>query len=471
MRSIVSNLGIVLVAPFWSQSDNMNSDSNYAYLSIVLPEMVKRSENTLFLLLFPDPDYGNDKWYYTNDGLQSDRIRFIKWPYDTAMATSVTGFPIMRFKEIEDKYGPCLYWLHQVELGHNIAYGYKKSYAKMSIPSIVAQHRYVIHRSLPYPYETQFSRQWNQIGGSIASDKVVFNSAHTRTMAEQAFGEYLLPQVLQKVMDKSVILHYGLIKGDEPISPEASSQDKPVILYNHRFEAYKRPELTASLLGDLRSLGHDFSVWITQSVDQRINEAFPIDRVLHTPLRSDYLKAISIPAINTINTVHETFCIAMLDSIMLGHIVVCPNAITFPELLPKDYPYLFNSLAEQKSMMQHILSTWPAEYNKWRLILAEHARSKFNLDKYVDSYLSLLSDVEQSHRLGEKTDKTKASLDHILGNMKKGKVYPVEDIRKPLHQYGRLGNQSMPTRRVVRELMLRGDMEILWQNGVCFRKI
>lgn len=469
MRSIASNLGVVLVAPFWSQSDNMNSDSNYAYLRIVLPELARKSENTLFLLLFPDPDFGNDKWHYTQDGLQSERIRFIKWPYDTAMATSVLGFPVMRWKEVEDKYGPCLYWIHQVEMGHNIAYGYKKSYSKMSIPSIVAQHRYVIHKSLPYPYETQFGRQWNQIGGSIAAHRVVFNSEHTKHMAREAFSDFLNDTVLQSVMKKSSVLHYGLIRGDEPVAPEATDH-KPVILYNHRFEAYKKPELTASVLGALRSSGYDFSVWITQAVDQRIGNEFPVDRVIHTPLRPDYLRAISVPAINTINTVHETFCIAMLDSIMLGHLCVCPNAITFPELLPQGYPYLFNSVNEQKNMLQHILSTWPAEYNKWRPILAEHARTKFDLDKYTDDYLALLRDAELAMRVGEKTDKTKATLEKVIGNMKKGKVYPVEEIRKTLHQTGRLGNQSMPTRRVVRELMLLPNVEILWQNGVCFRR-
>ena len=153
-------LGVVAVVPFWSQSDNLNVDSNYAYLRMVLPKLAEATEDTIFLVFFPDPKYGSDKWVYTPDGLQSDRIRLIPWPYDTQMSSSVVGFDNVRFKEIEFSYGPCIYWLHQVESGTAIVGGYTNSYGNVTRPTLIAQHHYIIHKSLPYVLESQFPRQW-----------------------------------------------------------------------------------------------------------------------------------------------------------------------------------------------------------------------------------------------------------------------------------------------------------------------
>ena len=133
----LGNLGVVVVAPFWSQSDNMNVDSNYTFLRSVLPEMEKQSPNTLFLLLFPDPTHGADSWRYTPDGFQTERIKFIRWPYDTAMLSSIVNFPVLRFKQIDTDYGVTLYWLNQIEMGAQMVHGYHKVFNASSQPALV----------------------------------------------------------------------------------------------------------------------------------------------------------------------------------------------------------------------------------------------------------------------------------------------------------------------------------------------
>lgn len=99
-------LGIVAVVPFWSQASNLNADSNYSFLRLVLPRMVEKTKDTIFLMFFPDPTYGKGDWKYTNDGLQSDRIKFIPWPYDTQMATGIANFDATRWAKIDENYAP-----------------------------------------------------------------------------------------------------------------------------------------------------------------------------------------------------------------------------------------------------------------------------------------------------------------------------------------------------------------------------
>lgn len=471
MSSAKPRLGVVAVVPFWSQSDNLNVDSNYAYLRIVLPKMAEATEDTLFLVFFPDPHYGADKWVYTPDGLQNDRIRLIPWPYDTQMSSSVVGFDNVRFKEIEASYGPCIYWLNQVESGAAVVGGYTNSYGNVTRPTLIAQHHYIIHRSLPYVYEAQFPRQWMQIGGSLASDVVLYNSQHCKRMADESFAEYLTAGQMEKLSAKSIVLRFGLLRGDEPLAPEAAKDSKPVFIYNHRFEYYKRPDITFALFEQLRA-DFPFEVWATQTNGQATggNRKYFYDRSVFAASRAEYLRNVAVPAVNTINSVHETFCISALDSLALGHLLVAPKAVTFPELVPEGYPYLFESEAEQAAMLRLILSTWPDEYNKWRIPLSNHAREHFQLADYVSRYLAVMESEEARHREANRKERTLRGLHSVFDAFEAGKLYNPADVRKKVASaiYGSSGaTQSMPTRRVIREaLALREDIGILWQGGV-----
>ena len=464
-------LGVVAVVPFWSQSDNLNADSNYAYLRVVLPEMLKKTEDTLFVVLFPDPRYGSDRWVYADDGLQRNRIKFFAWPYDSQMSTSVTGFDNMRFKRLEDEYGPCIYWLHQVESEAAIFGGYRNSYARITRPCLIVQHHYIIHRSLPYVYETQFPRQWLQIGGSLASERVIYNSDHTHKMAQEAFGEYLNKETMDKLEAKSQVLKFGLLSGDEPRAPLCTTEP-PIFLYNHRFENYKKPEITFQVINQLRAKGHKFEVWATQTAGHKVDD-FAVDKDIFEASREKYFERISVPAINTINSVHETFCISILDSMCVGHLVVLPNTVTFPELVPKGYPFLFHNQAEQFEMLDRILERWPEDYNRWHTVLIDHARTTFNLKKYVDDYLSIFSAEENHYRENKHKEGTLRNLTHLLESMEKGKPYPLGCLANEARRLTGCQQQAMSNRRVIRETqILRDDITIAFdKNGIILKKV
>jgi hypothetical protein len=471
LDSVKKRLGIVAVVPFWSQSDNLNADSNYAYLRAVLPEMTRQSPDTLFLVFFPDPEYGRDAWRYTPDGLQSERIRFVSWPYDTQMQTSVIGFDPLRFYDIERHYAPTMYWLNQVEMGAQIYSGYTHSWNKAAMPALVAQHHYIVHRSLPYMYEAMFPRQWAQIGGSIASEIVVYNSDYCKKMAQEAFGEYLDRLLLNALDDKSEVLKFGLVKDTDPIGHEAEDDEQACFLYNHRFETYKQPDVTFKLFEELHA-DYDFKVYATQTAGQKTGGTmrYHFDQSIFEPDRTKYLtKIASLPAINTINSSHETFCIAIMDSISAGHLVVLPNNLTFPELVPDDYPYLFDNVNEQRAMLSSILNSWPSEYNKWRLPLSRHAKQNFGVVNYVNQYLDLMAKVEQQHRTSEKKEHTEQAFYKMFSALKYDKPYSPDDLRKVFARVSTKGTgpQAYPSRRMVREAMsMTSDIVPVWERGV-----
>lgn len=444
-----SDAEMILVFPFWSQSDAMNWDSNYQYLSRVLPLLSDAHPLWQFLVLWPRKDKGNDAWRWQDDGFfRHSRIKAVPWPYDTAMRTSVLGFDPVAFKAIEDQYAPTLYWLHQVEAGPNMAYGYYQSISQSSIPAMVAQHHYIIHSSLPYPVETLFPRRWAQVGGSVVSHQIVVNSQYTAQMMEEAFGEYLNDAALSDVMRKTEVIPFGLVNEQMSLQPIGTGPGKPVILYNHRFEVYKQPKITAETLTALRE-HHDFEVWVTQYVDQTVGD-FPVDRIVGHPEFSTYLQNIAVPAINTINTAHETFCIAMLDSIMLGHLPVAPKAMTFPELVPPDYPYLFRNQKEQIEMLDYILQTWPAEYDTWHTRLRTFARETFGIERYVARYAELLERNATAWHSSIPKKHNAVKMEAFYKALKPGK-YTLVKLSREFRAAVGMATQSCPNRRVIRE--------------------
>ena len=327
----------------------------------------------------------------------------------------------------------------------------KGGYAQSFTPyqSLVAQHHYIIHPSLPYPIDTMFNRRWMQMGGSLASQKVVCNSQHTKTMMVEAFGEYLSNYQMEELDKKTEVLKFGLVENP----PKPKKYNKPVILYNHRFENYKQPKVTAKVINELKKEKLDFEVWVSQYADQKLN-LLPVDKIVGHPDYNIYMENIAYPAINTINSTHETFCISILDSMSVGHIIVAPKGVTFVELLPEDYPYLFKNEKEQFNMIKEIINNFTEIYEKWSIKLIERAKKEFGLIPYCKKYNKLLNENSPKLKSCKPKEKTKKGLDLVAESL--NKPIAIYDLVREIHKKTGTASQAMSSARVVTEMTMRG---------------
>jgi glycosyltransferase involved in cell wall biosynthesis len=459
---------VVVVMPFWSQSDAMNWDSNYAYLRRVLPPLIERLPDWLWVVMWPQKSRGADTWRWEDDGLFGNpRVVRFPWPYDTAMRSSVMGFDPERFQQLEKRYAPTIYWLQQCESGLHVAGGYTQSFSVGSRPIVVAQQLYVIHRSLPYPFEQQIGRFWLQLGGSIAADRVVFNSRHALTMLRESALEYLNDTAWRAIEAKSTVLPLGMIDAETlalPITPSP----RPIVVYNHRFEIYKQHDRTAAVLRELREAGHSFEVWVSQLIGQKVG-AFPIDLAIGDADQRRYFQNMAVQAVNVTNSRYETFCISALDSLALGHLLVAPNGVTFPELVPSGYPYLFETPAQQRDMLAHIFSTWPKEVETWGPVLRRHVAEHFTIAHYAEAYATLLANEAAVNRdATHSKDSTEESATAFCAQLPPG-LYGVEELGTKFRAVTGMGPQSCPNRRVVREIARRGGMLVARDNALHVR--
>ena len=440
----------------------MNTDSNYRVIRQMVPELAKLLPDWLWFVLWPQNNKGNDKWGYQDDGFfRTPNVHPIPWAYDTRMRTSVLNWDSDRFRFIDTVLAPTIYWMHQVESAAQVSGGYVDSIAEASRPVIVSQMHYPIHRSLPYDFDSMFSRLWPQMGGLLASNRITTNSEYCLQMMKEAYSEFLSPKKLQEIVDKTDVIRFGFVDQKVFDTPISEGPGKPVFIYNHRSENYKRIDITADVLRQLRQK-HNFEVWATQYVDQKL-KGFPVDRIVGDPDYDVYLRNIAVPGINTLNSVHETFCISALDSLSLGHLLVAPDKLTFPELIPKDYPWLFKNRVEQTEMLDHILSTWPAEWEKWSLILRRHAREEFSLERYIQKYRDVLVESSDGWKKSNAKEHVRQSLTSYFGTLRKGK-HTLKRICVDIQKVANLGFQAMPLRRVLREAGSLGDMRPIFDG-------
>jgi glycosyltransferase involved in cell wall biosynthesis len=454
---------IVAVWPFWSQGTAMNWDSNWNILRLMLPALAKARPSWVFAVFWPMKSAG-EAWRWHDDGtfsLLADRVARVPWPYHSSMRLGTLTFDTDRWTRFEDEWAPLVYWMHQVESAWYLRGGKTQSWSEVNHARIVAQHHWIAHRSLPYG--NQFARLWAQMGGTLEADVVVANSQYTRWMMEDAFAPYLAEQRMAEIMAKTRVLLFGLVGPELADQPIHDATGRPTFVWNHRFESYKGVDDTAAVIRALKASGRQFEVLTTVGADQRVHD-FPFDRASITPDHREYIRNIAIPAVNTLNSKYETFNLSMLDSIALGHLPVVPNGLTFPELVPDGYPFLFRDRDEQFAMLARIVDTWPAEHERWSPILREHARTRFALDAYIEDYATLLTDP----RTFDVKPHTKTAIDRFAARLPRGEYGP-EDLRRRYHKIVGLGTQAATNRRVVRDMLDRGAEPIIRNGSLLIR--
>lgn len=191
-----------------------------------------------------------------------------------------------------------------------------------------------------------------------ASDVVVFNSEFHRSAVLDAMPAWFdrLPDGDQSacwddVAARFVVLPVGIAdRTAEPTPPEApvgarggvgSDQRAPIILWPHRWERDKRPDVFARALDRLSDAGLDFSVVLAG--DEPVASAEKravLDRHGHRVIavgpfdRSEYDHWLRASDIVVSCAEHEFFGVAVLEAMSAGCVPLLPDALAYPETVP-----------------------------------------------------------------------------------------------------------------------------------------
>lgn len=202
---------------------------------------------------------------------------------------------------------------------------------------------------------------------ALAADRVLFNSLTHRSAFLEEIPRFLrrFPDrrphwVREAVEAKSGVQHPGCHFDAEGVWPadagpggrgDAAERgghggDPPLIIWNHRWEFDKQPEvffraldraLDAGLEFRLALLGENFQVVPKPFLRARERYGPRVMRYGHEPSRARYTRWLLRGDLVVSTAIQENFGIATVEAIRLGCFPLLPNRLSYPELLPREH--------------------------------------------------------------------------------------------------------------------------------------
>jgi len=220
---------------------------------------------------------------------------------------------------------------------------------------------------------------------SLAADRIAFNSAFHEGEFFGAlpdllrrFPDYTHLETLAQLRAKSSVCHLGLdLAGLDRTRAEiqalkAHDGGPPVILWNHRWEHDRRPEVFFRVINRLDDAGLRFRLILA---GERFEEQPPefedgfrryAERVLHYGFAEsfdDYARLLHRADVVVSTSVHEFFGVAMMEAIHCGCHPLLPDRLTYPELVPPNLhrpllhaPVLYRDEEELFTLLRGLLT-------------------------------------------------------------------------------------------------------------------
>ncbi len=183
----------------------------------------------------------------------------------------------------------------------------------------------------------------------LAADHVAFNSEFHRTALFAALPEFLggFPDQsqahhLETVAEKSLVLPVGCDLAHFAAGPKV---DPPLVLWNHRWDDDKAPEVFLRLMSRLAGSGIEFGIALAgeRFVDQRrrldpMVETLGARVVLDGHLtRDEYEAVVDASAIVVSTAVQEFFGVAVVEAMYAGAFPILPDRLVYPERVPESW--------------------------------------------------------------------------------------------------------------------------------------
>jgi len=178
-----------------------------------------------------------------------------------------------------------------------------------------------------------------------ASDQVWFNSSFHRDAVVEALPAWAASQPEPLPIDEIAgSFHVVPVGVEPPAGVRLPSDGSPIILWPHRWEPDKAPEVFRRALSKLADAGLDFRLVLTGedpagSPDRAVIIDEHADRLLAAgPFeRDEYERWLHAADIVVSCANHEFFGIAVVEALMAGCVPVLPNALSYPELVPSEF--------------------------------------------------------------------------------------------------------------------------------------
>ncbi|WP_319574156.1 DUF3524 domain-containing protein [uncultured Desulfobacter sp.] len=256
---------------------------------------------------------------------------------------------------------------------------------------------YFHENQLSYPLEPGEKRDFHlgftNIISALAADGVFFNSEFHRDDFFSAAKSLIrkMPDlrpgwVLDKIRSKTGVLYPGIdLDPRVSVSEERhdSSLDRPLVIWNHRWEYDKNPKAFFTVLERLKRRGILFYLAVmgeqygtVPEEFKDIEERFDAELLVcgYQEQAADYRKWLAKGSVVISTAIQENFGISVMEAVAHGCFPLLPNRLSYPELIPERLrpDVIYRDDADLEARLEHVL-VQPDAYRDRAVALATHA--------------------------------------------------------------------------------------------------
>ncbi len=212
---------------------------------------------------------------------------------------------------------------------------------------------YFHENQFAYPSRTEVTdsdRQimYNNITTALAADALLFNSQYNKDTfmtGSQIFMNKLPVELEREHIMKQIAENSHVFPIPVQISPVDFTErsDPPTILWNHRWEHDKQPELFFEALFQLQERNINFRLVVAGEQFDAAPEIFEQARQKlqahivsfgFVAKRSEYEKLLATADIVVSTAAQEFYGLSIIEAVACGAVPLVPDALSYPELFP-----------------------------------------------------------------------------------------------------------------------------------------
>jgi glycosyltransferase involved in cell wall biosynthesis len=249
----------------------------------------------------------------------------------------------------------------------------------------------------------------NMISG-VAADGLLFNSAyHLKAFLGEA-GRLIkqMPDtrpgwMLSALELKARVLYPGCRFGAAPFAVEKNPLDRPLIIWNHRWDYDKEPAVFFKVLSELKKKGVGFYLALLGEQYEIIPEEFVRAKEMfkeeilvygYLESREQYLSWLSKGSVVVSTAIQENFGISVVEAVRHGCFPLLPNRLSYPEIMPEKFHehLLFRSASDLGLKLENFLQD-PDRFFSIRQSLSDYA-TRFSWEFLSKQYDNILEEYK-----------------------------------------------------------------------------
>ena len=265
---------------------------------------------------------------------------------------------------------------------------------------------YFHENQLTYPLSPGQKRDWQfgytNITSALSATKIFFNSRFQLNEFILKIDELLKiipdfkPQWIKKeILLKSRVLYPGCRFSKLNIRPDQPDVERPLIIWNHRWEWDKNPDDFFWVLRVLKEKKIPFRLAL---LGERIGKGLKIfekakqdflDEIIafgYVESKEEYISLLKKGTIVVSTSIQENFGISVIEAVRMGCIPLLPNRLSYPEVMPEKYldNILYSDKTELVKRLEKILLNHK-DYAGLREQLSSYM-AKYSWDTLIKEY-------------------------------------------------------------------------------------